>query len=116
MVVIDRIINAKSALKWAVHVDLSLHFSHHDGNRGIVRILVLLPVIVLVCCRIGTSSNNFNPVVLYFLEYFCQKSVAHDKVLSFLACDRDGKHNIAIFEDLIWTPIVFSWCTEHILL
>ena len=70
-VIIGRILNKKSALKWAVHVDLSLHLSQRDANRGIGQILVLLPLVVLVCCRIVISSNDINLLVLNIVDYFC---------------------------------------------
>ena len=62
-----------SVFERASYVDLSLHFSQHDGNRGIVQILVLLPLVVFVCCRTGISSNDINLVVSYFLKYFSDK-------------------------------------------
>ena len=71
-VIIGRIINMKSVLKWAIHVDFSLHFSQYDRNRGIVLIFGPLPLVVLVCCRLGISSN-INPVVFFFLEYYCEE-------------------------------------------
>ena len=90
----------KSALQWAVDVDLSLHVSQRHGNREVVQILVLLPLAVLVCCHIGISSNNINPAVLYLLVYFCEKLCEHDKVLSLLAHNGDGIRNIAVSERL----------------
>ena len=111
MVIIGRIIIMKTALKWAVHVDLPLHFSEHDGNRGVLQITVLLPLVVLVCCRTGISSNHTRPVVLRLLR----KIVEHGGVLSLLAHDGDVIHNIEVSEDLIWSPVASPWCPEYIL-
>ena len=73
MMIIGRIINMKYPLKWSVHVDLSLHLSPHDGNRGVVQILVLLLLVICVCCRIGIASNDINPVESYLLKYLCEE-------------------------------------------
>ena len=67
------IINVKSAFVWASHVDLSLHLSHHDGNRGIAQTLVLLLLVVHVCCRVGISSNDIDLEVVYFMNYSSEK-------------------------------------------
>ena len=104
----------KSALQWAVDVDLSLHVSQRHGNREVVQILVLLPLVILVCCRIGISSKNIDSVVLYRLVYSCE-TVEHDEVLSLLAHNGYGIRNIAVSEDLIWSPVAFSWCPVFIL-
>ena len=104
----------KSALQWAVYVDLSLHVSQRHGNREVVQILLLLPLVVLVFCRIGISSNNINSSALYLLVYFCE-TAENDEVLSLLAHNGDGIRNIVVSEDLIWSPVAFSWCPEFIL-
>ena len=48
----------KSAFKWASHINLTLHLSQHNGNRGIVQILVLLLLVNVVCCRIFVENDT----------------------------------------------------------
>ena len=43
----------KPVFKWTSLIDFTLHFSQHDGNRGVVQTLVLLSSKVLVSCWIG---------------------------------------------------------------
>ena len=51
-------------------------------------------------------------------EVDLRKTVELDKVLSSLALDGDGIHNIAVSEDLIWSPVAFlgvlnTSCSRH---
>ena len=115
MMIIGRVINMKSALKWAVHVELSLHlFQNESKPRSCTNLGT--PVSCDICMMLHWHLAKYiNPVVLYLLEYFLRKTLQHDKVPSLLARDEDDIHNIAFSKDLIWSPVAFSSCPEYIL-
>ena len=43
------------------------------ATEDLYRSLVLLLLVIFVCCRIGISSKDINPVVLYLLECLCEE-------------------------------------------
>ena len=82
-----------------------------NGLRGVIQILVLLLLVIFVCCRIGISSNDMNPVVLYFLEYLCEKLSNTIRYFSLLARVGDGTHNTVVWRLDLVTSCFFlvSW-------
>ena len=54
----------ESTLKWASHLNFTLHLSQHLGNWRIVQILVRLPSEIFIYCRTMTSTLT----VVHFLK------------------------------------------------
>ena len=71
-----------SATKWAVHVDLSLHSSQYDGDRGVVQILGTSASCSI--CMLPHWHLQQRHLLLSdaLAEVLLRKTVEHDKVLS----------------------------------
>ena len=105
-------VNASSAFLPKFHLSSSSLDSHMRRTYPVESIVA--------CTHRQLSLAEWHPAMtstLYVVPLWVpmRETIEHEKVLSLLARDEDGIENIAVSEDLIWSPVAFSWCPEYIL-